>query len=633
MNIGHSNSVQAPDSAKAKTPARAVLLDSGGVATKRAAAFLTLLGIEWEEVAAKELVGRAKSENRSSDNGAACLLLSGEDVALLAQIAARQSVSLDQVAAPHSAVVLHSLSGDQAILRAVEELSATKLSVAEFSSNSRNYSVCSHHPECGPLAGLSFGPIDKATDKGLTVLSSDGTIEKIIEIDGAGLLTRICRPSQHVLISTATEIADLGETTSQKIDFRTSFSRILPLMLAQRIVFRDYCWLPQRYWANIIIDDPPLWMRYGHLNLRHLVSLTDRLGCACTIGMIPWNYRRSRQEIAELFAARAPKMGICYHGCNHTAAEFGIGDHAGLTRLAAIARQRMSWHERMTNLPCQPVMVFPQGVFSVEAMRCLHAAGYLAAVNTEVQDLQRHVRVTQAGLMQPALLCYDSFPLFSRRSPGDSIVNFAIDAFLGKPCLAVVHHEFFKRGFAAFEELVQSITSLHPQLAWSNLENIAMESSLIQVNSSGRSMIKIFSNQAIVRHDNSKSSITIVKPIGRSSTIDSIDVNGEPSEYIRTTADVRIPLTLESERSARISIRLATTSAGAFARDSIVERLRVAARRHACDFRDNYLARSETLTSSAQAFRQAVRRFHSQAASKRNQVDSRKTKARSELYK
>jgi hypothetical protein len=625
VNVLRSDTVSAPFSAKIKTPGHAIVLNGGAVATKRAAAFLQLLGIEAVETTLEELIGRAKSENRCRGVQPICLLLSGEDVALLAQIAARRGVSLDQVAAPFAAVILHSLGTDRQTLGAVEELSGTKLSIAEFSSSSRNYSIRGSQLECGSLAGLSFGPIDKATDRGLIVLSSDGTTEKIIEIDDTGLLTRIRRPWQDILISTVTEVADLGQTTSQKIDFRTSFSRVVPLLLAARIVLRESCWLPRGYWANIVIDDPPLWARYGHLNLRLLAELTDRLGSACTIGMIPWNYRRSRRKIAELFANRAPELGICYHGCDHTRAEFGVSDYARLTRLITTARQRMASHERMTNVPCQPVMVFPQGVFSVEAMRCLHATGYLAAVNTEIQDFQRQVPVTWAEFMQPALLCYDNFPLFSRRNPCEGIVNFAVDAFLGKPCLAVVHHQFFKRGYASFEELVDNISNLHPQLRWASLENIAMESSLSRLNSKGESIVKIFSDRAIINRDNSSSAMTVVKPVDQYDVIEGVDVDGEPSDYTGTTAYVRIPLQWRDEKSARISVRLASAPIAASSRELMTQRLRVAVRRYACEFRDNYLEQSEILRRSTQALRRIVRRPPCNAASAAKEMDNGKT--------
>lgn len=606
--------------------ARAVVFNAGDVAAQRTAAFLKLLGIEREEITPETLIAQASSETGSPYKGGSPLVLSGEDIGLLAEIAARQGVSLDRVIAPFSTIILHSVHSRRTDSRAIEDaLSGTRLSFVEFGSDSKNYSVCRNSSACGPLSGLTFGPIDRTIDCGLNVLSCDGHVEKLIEIDGAGLLTKIQRGPQSFLISTAGNVIDLDETTNNQIDFRTCFSRVVPLLLALRSAFGDACWQPQHYRANITIDDPPLWPRYGHLDLRKLAELTDRLGCACTIGMIPWNYRRSRRTIAELFARRAPKLGICYHGCNHTGAEFGIRHRARLTYLTVTARQRMDSHERNTSLPCQPVMIFPQGIFSVEAMHSLYATGYLAAVNTEIQDLQSQVPVTRAELIQPALLCYDNLPLFSRRNPTDGIVNFAVDAFLGKPCLPVVHHEFFKRGFAAFEELVDSISNLHPQLAWTNLENIALESSLIRRNSNAQSMVKIFSDRAIISRDNSATTVTIVKPIGQHGTIEGVDVDGAPSEYTWTTGAVRIPLVWRDRRLARISIRSAGTPTTAFSREPMAQRLRIAVRRYACEFRDNYLARSEILLSGAHGLRQAAGRPTFQTASARNQVDSGRT--------
>jgi len=128
-------------------------------------------------------------------------------------------------------------------------------------------------------------------------------------------------------------------------------------------------------------------------------------------------------------------------------------------------------------------------------MHHLRSAGYLAAINTEIQDYHSQVSVTRAELMQPALLCYEGFPMFSRRKPEDGIVNFAVDAFLGKPSLVVLHHEFFRTGFSAFEELVQRISGLHPRLAWTNLENIVKETDLSRIDSRGPGVVERFTNR------------------------------------------------------------------------------------------------------------------------------------------
>jgi hypothetical protein len=575
LNLTLSQSGEARVSSNRAAPARAVVLNGDGVPAQRTAAFLKLLGIEREEITPETLIGQASSETGSPYKGGSPLVLSGEDIGLLSQITARQGVSLDRVIAPFSTIILHSVHPRRIDSRAIEDvLSATRLSFVEFGSDSKNYSVCRNNSVCGPLSGLAFGPIDRTVDCGLNVLSCDGHVEKLIEIDGAGLLTKIQRGSQTVLVSTASEVMDLDETTNDKIDFRTCFSRIVPLLLALRSAFGDRCWRPQHYRANIIIDDPPLWPRYGHLDLRKLAETTDRLRCACTIAMIPWNYRRSKQDIANVFASRAPRLGICFHGCNHTEAEFGVRDDARLMHIAGTARRRMNAHEQITGLACQPVMVFPQGVFSVEAMRHLRSAGYLAAINTEIQDYHNQVSVTRAELMQPALLCYGGLPVFSRRKPEDGIVNFAVDAFLGKPCLVVLHHEFFKTGFSAFEELVQGISSLHPRLAWTNLQNIVKETDLSQVDSRAQGVVKKFTNR--------------------------IRINGESPD------DAAIP------------------AAQPF-RESLTERLRIAARRYACEFRDNYLGRLKSRFEGVEARRYDARNQESEPQSRTKQEEIGKT--------
>jgi hypothetical protein len=227
--------------------------------------------------------------------------------------------------------------------------------------------------------------------------------------------------------------------------------------------------------------------------------------------------------------------------------------------------------------------------------------------------------------MQPALLCYDNFPLFSRRDPREGIVNFAVDAFLGKPCLAVVHHEFFKRGFAVFEELVDSLSNLHSQLRWISLEDIAMESSLSRLNAKGETIVKIFSDRAVINRDNSSFAMTTVKRVGQHDTIEGVDVDGEPSDYTRITGQVRIPLAWRDKKSACVSVRLAGTPTPAFSRELMSRRLRVAVRRYACEFRDNYLEQSEILSRGTQVLRRVVRRPACDAASTTKEMDSGKT--------
>jgi hypothetical protein len=477
-------------------------------------------------------------------------------------------------------------------------------------SNSKCYRVSrDHQRDCGPLSGLCFGPIDGAVDWGLDVVSCEETVEKLIEIDGRGLLTRICGPSHQILISTTTEIMDLRQAVSKNIDFRTCFSQVAPLLIGLRSIFREFCWVPRAAHANIIIDDPPLWPRYGHLDLKRLIETVDRLGCGCTIGMIPWNYRRSNPRIAGVLASRATRIGICYHGCNHTRAEFGLRDGAAVRRLLATAQQRMRQHEQRTGLRCQSVMVFPQGIFSVDAMQALKATRFLAVANTEIQDRQHQLRVTTADLLRPALECYGNFPLFARRNPHEGPVNFGMDLFLGKPCLIVLHHDFFKPGFPAFEELVRTISSLDQDLTWENLENIVSACSLWQVNDGGAQTAMVFANETHLQLDaHNQSAVAVIKPHAEDDKPLRVEVDGEPCDFTAEGGYLKFSLPSKNRSRVCVSIIAAQEPFLSPAHEDLRSKVRVAARRYASEFRDNHLAAVETSRRCARLLARLIRR-------------------------
>src|SRR5208283_5022134 len=79
------------------------------------------------------------------------------------------------------------------------------------------------------------------------------------------------------------------------------------------------------------------------------------------------------------------------------------------------AEDRMALHEKATGLACDNVMVFPQGNFSVEAMRVLQSHNFCGAVNTTPHPVGQPVRLTIGELAQPAVLRYGGFPLFLRK--------------------------------------------------------------------------------------------------------------------------------------------------------------------------------------------------------------------------
>jgi hypothetical protein len=484
-----------------------------------------------------------------------------------------------------------------------------RIAAPKISTENFRYRISDKHPDmCGALSGLSFESFEKAADGGVDFGLRDGIADTVISIDAASVLSYARRGGRELFVASSPEILDLQETASKNIDFRTCFARVVPILIALRHLFRGSCWTPQAHYANIIIDDPPLWQRYGHLELRELAALVDRTGCACTIAMIPWNYRRSDRRAVNLVASRQPRLGVCVHGCNHTGAEFGCQDRQRLMTMLLTARRRMDAHQRRTSLPYQPVMVFPQGVFCIEAMDCLRAAGYLAAANTEVADCWGQGHVTLQDLLQTAVLGYEGPPLFTRRKPADGAVNFAVDSFLGKPCLVVLHHDFFKGGVKNLEELVNTLASFRPRLVWDNLENIVNGCAMSRSEAEGRTSVRIFANRALIRVGRLQGeALTVVKREAGNYEICGVELDGRSVDFSLEKGFLKFNIEPPIDRAVSVRIVPAENLDIQVTEDSVREKARVAVRRYLCELRDTCSARSGTLLRCARSFAKSLR--------------------------
>lgn len=222
--------------------------------------------------------------------------------------------------------------------------------------------------------------------------------------------------------------------------------------------------------ACLIIDDPLLRPQYGCLNYKELLQEMKEHNFFTEIAFIPWNYRRGYPETVQLLVDNPDYFGICIHGCNHTFNEFGEGDYKKLSTLSSTALWRMEEHKRLTGLPYDPVMVFPQGRFSSEAMLALKDQGYLAAFNSTLRATDGN-DLSSTEYQQPATTIYHDFPLFLRRYP-ENKAGFLQDLALGRPILIVEHPGAFKNGYDKLTNFIDWINGLGT-IRWKSLSHIA----------------------------------------------------------------------------------------------------------------------------------------------------------------
>jgi len=215
--------------------------------------------------------------------------------------------------------------------------------------------------------------------------------------------------------------------------------------------------------ACLIIDDPLLKPRYGCFDYKRLLEEMKTHNFFTEIAFISYNYRRSKQETVRLFADNPDRFAICVHGCNHLSNEFGGQDYQQLKSLASTALWRMEEHKKITGLPYDPVIVFPQGKFSSVAMKALKDEGYFAAFNSTTCRLQKFT---------PIFLC--SYGAIRRKN----LISCKTSSLAGRSLSSSItplskrDTKAFKEGYKAITDVVDWINSLG-NIRWTSLLSIA----------------------------------------------------------------------------------------------------------------------------------------------------------------
>ena len=267
-----------------------------------------------------------------------------------------------------------------------------------------------------------------------------------------------------------------AELTTFNFDIRDHFFSAVPFVSYIRWAFPCSSWHAPETSACLVIDDPLLKPTHGFVDFQELLSLMKRHKFSTNIAFIPWNWRRSAPEVVRLFRENPEHFSLSVHGCDHTRAEFGSSSQQRLYWKARQALERMDRHEAITGISHDPVMVFPQGIFSEAAMSALKRTNLIASVNNDIISADPHPRaITISDVWDIAVMCY-TFPLFTRRYPWEGIENFAFDALLGKPAIAVIHHDYCSDHCARLVNFIEQLNALPCAPTWRNLGEVVRRS-------------------------------------------------------------------------------------------------------------------------------------------------------------
>lgn len=508
-----------------------------------------------------------------------------------------------------SSVIVHGLRPGAFDAGLIAALSQGRLrSVQRVQAAGSTYDIAKDARDIsGPFSGLSFGPANPVNDH---VLAGDGTessVRPVISIGGRPFMTTIKLGGSEVVFLASEDVADIDAEVGDAPLYEY-FSRLVPQAMALRYIYGEECWRPGQSHASIIIDDPLLKRRYGSLNFSALLGLMRQHNFHTTVAFIPHNCRRSSPRIVRMFHDNASRFGLCFHGNDHTGAEFASTDTAVLNTFLHSAERRMDIHQQLTDLHCDKVMVFPQGNFSVEAMQVLRSHNFAAAVNTVPHPRNHPVRLTIGELAQPAVLRYGGFPLFLRKPIRKTLSqDIAFSVFFGTPVLIVEHHDIFQHP-EALAEVAARINAVSPGIRWTGLEHIVSNAVLRRRTPDGTCQFRAYSNAARVSNDtNSLQSSSIDWMCdGMFPTVEEVLYEGSPVRFLESELGrIRVSALLPPRGSQKFSVVYKNDYA---ASDNLGLKWNAKAvlRRRLSEIRDNYLSTNPRLLSAAKTLQRRV---------------------------
>lgn len=447
----------------------------------------------------------------------------------------------------------------------------------------------------GAMAGLKVSLSDRAWGASYVAdLTQTEAVPLVSSESGEAVFFTLRWKGVPIYVCLTEKLVDLdAELDTPNFDIRDHFFAAAPILLYLRWAFPRTAWQAPEAGACLIIDDPVLWTRYGFVRFGELLHLMGRHNFTTNIAFIPWNWRRNNRKTVELFKQNPDRYSLSIHGGEHTAAEFGTSDVEVLRSKIETAGQRMAAHEQASGLRHDPIMVFPQGVFSEAAIAGLKQANFRAVINTEVKcNESAHRRVRIADVWETAVMLYADFPIYTRRYPRQGIANLAFDLLLGKPCFIVIHHDHCIGHCEKLVAFIDRLNALKCPLTWRSPDEVVKRSYRQREAGTDVTEIQMYGSEIILENRGTTARrFQIRKQESDSSSVKEVRVGSELVPTECADGLVRFEAQLPPGEIAAINLRFregAPVGTNGYARSS---GLKIRLRRYLSELRDFYAPR------------------------------------------
>jgi hypothetical protein len=485
--------------------------------------------------------------------------------------------------------------------RILRELSSQSVTGIEQADPNSAFHVTAHFRQLtGPFSGLLIESVEEKSQK---VFVCAGSCDVLIEAGGKPFLIGVRSGNSQIFFCTSNKLADLDEVVPPEAKLTSWFASLAPLLMFLRGTLRDALWHSEEPRACFVIDDPLLKHRYGFLHFEKLADAMALTKFAVSIAFIPWNYRRTTRQVARMFSSSNGRFSLCVHGCDHTAAEFAVADRVALRRKARGSLEKMRDHQRLSGVPFDHVMVFPQGLFSIQAMEALKTSGFLAAVNTNLSPVSANVPITLCDLLQPAVTRFANFPLLSRRYPRE-VADFAFDLLVGKAVLVVEHHVYFRNGYNKLKEFVAALNGLDDRLEWTNLQTLCSQACLLRKTQTGETEVRFYCDRfSITNHHSRDRKYLLYRAHERGAQVPVVLID-ERAVAVQVLGDcLKMEVTISGGRTADVRVSRKEEKELCSRELGFAHATKVWTRRMLSEFRDNYVDCNRVLSGMFSALK------------------------------
>jgi hypothetical protein len=153
------------------------------------------------------------------------------------------------------------------------------------------------------------------------------------------------------------------------------------------------------------------------------------------------------------------------------------------------------------------------------------------------------------------------------------------------------------------------VNALDENLEWRGLAHIVQNSYLERDAGDGAIEIRVFSNRCIIKNSSRvQKQYTISKEEWGTVPIRRVLVDEEAVSYTRHERNISISTTIPSERRVELRIEYEDIYADTGATEIVGEPIAIWLRRYLSEFRDNYVSKSDMLTSIAKKVTRSIRK-------------------------